>query len=151
MSKLGSKFRYMYDAAPQAALLANDGVAITATGNGPTHVLDHLGGYWNTSGELADNVFAVAVNVDAIDTTTGDETYTVELEFGSAGYAQSVKPHKATIKGPGQYVFLVDIQTIQQSLGANALNEFRVVLTLAGTTPSITAKAFLAGQVIDGL
>jgi hypothetical protein len=151
MSKFASKYRYIYDAAPQAALAPNDGVAITATGNLATHVLDKVQGWWNNPQFPADNVFAVAINVEAADFTTGDETYTVELEFGDAGYAHSVKPHKATIKGVGQYVFNVDIPTIVQSLGAYALNEFRVVLTLAGTTPSITLKAFMAGEIIDGL
>jgi hypothetical protein len=149
MSKLGTKFRYMYDAAPAAALLANDGVAIAATANGPSHVLDKVEGYWNTNNELADQAFAVAVNVEALDHTTGDETYTIELEFGNAGYAASIKPAKLVVTQPGQYVFLVDIPTVQAQLAD--VNEFRVALTLAGTTPSITAKAWLAGEIIDGL
>jgi hypothetical protein len=151
MSKLGTKFRYMYDAAPAAELIAKDGAAHTATFNGPTKVLDVVGGYWNNAHELADQAFAVAVNVAALDATTGDETYTVELEFGDAGYAHSVKTHKIVVTKPGQYVFLVDVPTAKKALGVNALNEFRAVVTLAGTTPSITLNAWMAGQIIDGL
>lgn len=149
MSKLGSKFRYMYDAAPTAELIAKDGAVHAASFNGPSHVLDTVGGYWNNAHELADLAFAVAVNVTSLDRTTGDETYTIELEFGNAGYAASVKTHKIAVTKPGQYVFLVDIPTAQ-AIVAN-LNEFRVVATLAGTTPSITLNAWMAGEIIDGL
>jgi hypothetical protein len=111
----------------------------------------YVGGYWNTLGELADQAFAVAVNVTALDATTGDETYTIELEFGDAGYAHSQKLHKLVVPAPGQYVILVDIPTAKKVLGANKLNEFRAVVTVAGTTPSITLNAWMAGQIIDGL
>lgn len=148
MSKLKSKFRYMYDAAPASTLVAKDAVAKTASFNGSAIVLDELNGYWNNAGELADAVFAVAVNVTAMDTTTGDEAYTVELEFGPAGFATSVKSHKLTITKTGQYVILVDVDTLRAMKADGAA--IRLAGTLAGTTPSITLHAWLAGSVIAG-
>jgi len=68
MAKMNSKFKYMYDAAPAIALAANDGVAVTATANGTTYALDQLDGYWNVEDELADQTFAVVLNVEAAET-----------------------------------------------------------------------------------
>jgi hypothetical protein len=146
MSRMNSKFRYMYDAAPASALIAKDGAAHVATFNGTAIALDELDGYWNTN-ELADEVFAIAVNVTAIDHTTGDETYTVELEFGPAGFATSVKTSKLTIGAVGQYAILVDAATLR-AMKADG-NTIRLVGTLAGTTPSITLHAWIAGAIVD--
>jgi hypothetical protein len=146
MSKLNSRFRYMYDAAPAAALLPKDGVAKTASFDGPTITLDKLNGFWNVPSIAADTVFPVAINVTALDKTTGDETYTLELEFGTAGFAQTVRTHVLAVKATGQLVALVDIDTVTALLGARPA-VLRLKGTLAGTTPSITAHAFLAGNI----
>lgn len=144
MAKMNSPFKYMYDAAPEAAVVAKDHVAKTATFNGAAFTLDTLHGHW-TSGELADTTFPVVVNVEALDKTTGDETYTLELEFGPAGFGSSIKPQKLVVAAPGQYVFLVDIDTLKAV--KNDIAAFRLVGTLAGTTPSITLHAFIGGAI----
>lgn len=146
MAKMNGAFKYQYDAAPESALIPKDHAAHTATFNGTPIVLDVLSGFW-TNGELADMAFAVAVNVEAIDATTGDETYTLELEFGPVGFGTSSKTHKAIVKGPGQYAFLVDFDTVV-ALQANTA-AMRIAATLAGTTPSITMHAWIAGRILD--
>lgn len=150
MAKMNSKFRYMYDAAPTIALITKDGVAKTATFNGVTHTLDKLEGWWNTAGEIADTVFAIAINVDALDHTTGDETYTIALQVGDDGFTHSVTTQSIAVAAPGQYVLLVDMPTIVALLGAYKPTSLRLVATLAGTTPSFTGYAWMAGEIIDG-
>ncbi len=145
MAKMNSKFKYMYDAAPASQLIAKDGVAKTATFNSTVKALDLVDGHWNTT-ELADQTFAVVVNVASVDATTGDETYTVELEFGDADFAPAQKTHKMVVTKPGQYVFLVDLDTVR-ALVATAVN-MRVAVTLAGTTPIIVLNAYIAGAII---
>lgn len=146
MAKLKGHLKYMFDAAPASQLIVKDGVAKTASFNGPSIVLDELDGYWNTAGELADDTFAIAVNVTALDKTTGDEAYDVVLEFGPVGYATSIKTGKLTISSTGQYVILVDADTLRKQKADGAA--IRLVLTAAGTTPSITLHAWIAGHII---
>lgn len=145
MAKMNSKFKYMYDAAPASELIAKDGVAKTASFNGTVKVLDVVDGHWNTN-ELADQTFAVVVNVLALDATTGDETYTLELEFGDADFAPAQKTHKLVVSKPGQYVFLVEADTVRAAVPT--ADRFRIAATLAGTTPSITLHAFIGGQIL---
>lgn len=148
MAKMNSKYKYMYDAAPASELLAKDHAAKTATFNAPALTLDKVLGYWNkaNNGVLADTTFAVVVNVEAVDRTTGDETYAIELEFGPAGFGSSVKPYKLNVSAAGQYVILVDIDTVKAMKADTAA--MRLAFTLGGTTPSITAHAFVAGAII---
>lgn len=75
MAKLNSKFKFMYDAAPAITLLAKGDAAKVATFNGSAIVLDDLDGYWN-SGELADDILAVIVNVTALTASARTATMT---------------------------------------------------------------------------
>lgn len=145
MAKMNTKYRYMLDEAPAATLIAK-GAAKTASFNAPALTLDTVRGYWNDPHYLADTAFVVAVNVEAIDATTGDETYTIELEFGTAAFAASVTTHTLVVKGPGQYVMIVDAETVAAMLPA--VEAVRIAATLAGTSPSITLNAWLAGRPI---
>lgn len=147
MAKMKSKFKYMFDAAPESALITKDHVAKTASFTGNVLVLDKVGGYWNAAtNELADSTFAIAINVEAVDHTTGDETYTIDLEAGPVGFATSVKTGRVTVNGTGQYVILVDFDTLQ-AMKAD-IGAIRLSATLAGTTPSITAHAWVAGAIL---
>lgn len=149
MAKMNSQFKYMYDAAPSVALVAKDHQAHTGSFNGTAIILDKLGGYWNTNDarSLADTTFAIVLNVEAIDTTTGDETYTAAIEFGPVNFATSVKPNVVTIKRPGQYVMLVDADTV--AFMNNDVAAMRLAVTAGGTSPSITLHAFVGGAIIN--
>ena len=144
MSKMKSKFKYMFDAAPASQLIAKDEIAKTASFTGTAKVLDVLEGYW-TSGELADDVFAVAINVLAADLSS-DEEYVLNLEAGPVGFATSLVIGTVKIAGTGQYVILVDADTVKaQKADAAAI---RLVGDVSGTTPSITLHAWIAGRIV---
>lgn len=149
MAKMNSKHKYMYDAAPSIKLAPNDGVAVTADTNFVAYALDQLNGYWNTQGELADQTFAVVINVDDIDTTTGDETYVFSLQFGDAvgfGSGTAVTHRLAATASGQQLVALVDFDTVKAML--DDATHMRLQLDVTGTTPIITFKAFIAGAII---
>lgn len=147
MAKMNSKFKYMYDAAPAIALAAKGAAARTASFDGTTLALDKLEGYWNTEGELADQTFAVAINIDDAVTTAGDEVYTLGLEFGDdAAFTNAVTTHTAAVTGTGQIAFLVDVDTVRALL-ADA-SHMRLTGTLAGLAPSIELHAWIAGRII---
>lgn len=146
MAKMNSKFKYMFDAAPSITLEAKTAPARTADGNTSEIVLDQLDGHWNVLGELADQTFAVAVNVTALDQTTGDETYELSLVFGDEGFAESLVTHTLAVSAPGQYVFLVDVDTVRAAL--DVADRMRIALDVNGTTPSIDFHAWIAGAII---
>ncbi len=145
MAKMNSKFKYMFDAAPSITLEAKTAPARTADGNTATVVLDQLDGHWNPGVNLADQTFAVAVNVTALELGT-DEEYVLSLVFGDEGFASSVTTHTINVTGPGQYVFLVDIDTVVAAL-ADA-DRVRIAVDVTGTAPSIDFHAWIAGAII---
>lgn len=147
MAKMNSKFKYMYDAAPSVALRARGEAALTADGNSTAIALDKLDGYWNTEEELADQTFAVVVNVDAIDTTTGDEEYVLSLVFGDdAAFTNSASTHSLAVTETGQYVFLVDFDTV--SALVEGVSFMRIALDVTGTTPIINYYSWIGGAII---
>lgn len=145
MSKMNDKTKYLFDAAPAATLVAK-GAAKTASADGAAFALDQVEGYWN-DGELADNTIAVVVHVTALDTTTGDEAYEIDLEFGDdAAFTNATLTHTLAVSKAGQYVILVDVATVTRLL--DGASHMRVNLTAAGTTPSITFHAWLGGAIL---
>ena len=78
MAKMNSKFKYMFDAAPSVQLIERDEVAKTATFNSDPYILDQLDGYWNTEGELADQTFALVVNVTEVEASASTGTFTLD-------------------------------------------------------------------------
>lgn len=145
MAKLKSNFKYMLDAAPAITFRDAAAAAFTADGNTAAITLDEVGGYWNTN-ELADSTFAVVINVSALDETTGDETYKINLEAGPVGFASSVVVGTVTVTETGQHVILVDVDTIRKSKADAAA--LRLAVDVAGTTPSIDFVAFIGGAII---
>jgi hypothetical protein len=127
MSKLGTKFRYMYDAAPEAALRAKGQADITASATSPEFALGKVGGYWNNAGELADQMFAVVVNVTLVDP---DGTYDIELQAGPAGFATNkVVAALRGVTKPGQYVLFVDTLTLRALKSDAAAIRLNTVVT----------------------
>lgn len=145
MAKLKSNFKYMLDAAPAITFRDGAAAAITADANTAAITLDTVEGYWN-NGELADSTFAVAINVAELDETTGDETYVINLVAGPVGFATSVVVGTVTVTETGQYVILVDADTIRKSKADAAA--LRLAVDVTGTTPSIKFTAWVAGAII---
>lgn len=145
MAKMNSKFKYMFDAAPSVSLLGQSDAAHTASFVGTTLTLDKLDGYWNQPiPPLADQTFAIVINVTAVDHTTGDETYKLDLVASSNGFtAKTVVGTIGAIPATGQYVILIDADTMAQVVAG--VTAIRIEGTLAGTTPSIAAFAWMTG------
>lgn len=147
MAIMKSKFKYMLDEAPSITLRAKSAAAITSTANSTVYALDQLDGYWNNQEELADQTFAVVVNVDALDFADDDETYTLTLVFGNdASFTANVTTHTLAVTSTGQHVLLVDLDTVRMLLPD--ATHMRITATLAGTTPSLDYHAYIAGQII---
>lgn len=147
MSKLHSKFQYMYDAAPAASLRAKGLAAVTATTALDGLNLDALNGYWNTDGELADKTLAVVVNVTDVDP---DGTYDIELQAGPVGFASNkVIGVLKGITAEGQYVLLVDVATAQALKADTEALRLNVVVTdtdgAGAGVPGIAFHSWIAG------
>lgn len=71
------------------------------------------------------------------------ETYTLDLVAGPAGFATSVAIGKLTVSEVGQYVILVDIDTLR--LSKPDATAIRLVGTLNGAQPRLTAHAWITG------
>lgn len=143
MANMNTSHRYIYDAAPATLFRARTAAAATADGNSNVVTLDKLEGYWNTAGELADETLAVVINVTDVDTTTGDETYSLTLQAvdSSGSVLGNVTLGGFVVPGIGQYVLLLDVPTIQSI--QSGLSGLRLALDVGGTTPSITYHAWL--------
>lgn len=76
MAKMNSPFKYMFDAAPSVRLIARDLTPKVASFNSAAVALDKLEGHW-TSGELADQTFAVVVNVTDLNVSASVGTFTL--------------------------------------------------------------------------
>jgi hypothetical protein len=147
MAKMNSKFKYMFDAAPAITLKAKADAAITSTADSAIYELEQLDGYWNTGEELADQTFAVVVNVDDFDVADADETYVLTLVFGNdASFTASTTTHTLTVAATGQHVLLVDLDTVRALL--SDATHMKITATLAGTTPSLDYHAYIAGAII---
>lgn len=146
MSKMNSNFKYMLDAAPAITFRAAAEAALTADGNTAAITLDKVLGYWNQNNVLADATFAVVVNVSTLDKTTGDETYTLNLEAGPVGFATSLVVGTLKVSSTGQHVILVDIDTVKKMKADAAA--LRIAVDVAGTTPIIDFVAFIGGAII---
>lgn len=144
MAQMHSKFQYMYDAAASVSLRAKSAAALTSDTTLTALTLDALEGYWNTNNELADKTFAVVVNVSAL-TTGGGETYKLDLQAGPVGFGSNVViASLPSITATGQYVMLVDVQTVK-ALKSDAA-AIRLVLDVgASGSPSIDFYSWVSG------
>lgn len=130
-----------------AALILRDSYAQTATGvsqvGGSARTLD-LG-----SGRVDSRVI---LDVDAIDASSGDEAYTLTLEgSNSSTFASGIVALASTVLGDSS----VNLGSADDAVGRYEMpftNEqngtiyryVRLNVTIAGTTPSLTARAFVA-------
>ena len=142
MTIMNSRFRYMYDANPLIQFRPRNSGPVTATGDAPNVLtMDTLTGYW-TSGELADQAFAVVANVTAVKTSVGDETYKLDLVTSGGAIIATTK-----VKVAGQYILFVDVRTAHQADPTFA--NMKLTATLAGTLPSFDYFAWLGKHLDD--
>lgn len=141
-----SAVRHQYDA--QLALQAVGSVAITATAATSALDLYEITGspYGALNGRNGIGSFDLVLYVAALDHTTGDETYTVQIVVtNEAAQATVVESFALTIANIGQVLaFPLQPATLADFAGDAASVHLNVVL--GGTTPSLTYWAFLAPQ-----
>jgi hypothetical protein len=149
MAKMNSQFKYMYDAAPSISLVPKDHVAKTADFTGTAIILDTVQGYWNAgtaanSRSLADTTFAVVINVEEFDGAEADAAV-LTLEFGPVGFESAITVGTVTVNKAGQYVILVDADTVKFQKPDVAAMRLKGDLAAAG---SVTLHAFIGGAII---
>lgn len=134
-----SEVNYIYDA--EMDFRAPGSAAVTATTTfGPLKLDKMTSGRGMLKNKLGAEGYDVVIAVSALDTTTGDETYTFSVEVGAAG-AAATKVGEVKVTKKGQTVLKLDAHTIEK-LDADRV-DIELVATLAGTTPSITFAAWL--------
>lgn len=135
-----SEVNFIYDAenafrAPGLAALTTSGVV----GVKPLDKLVNLRPSFQRN-KLGAEGYKIVIVVEALDRTTGDETYTLVAEVGAAG-SPATKVGEVAVNGRGQFVLALDSATIEK-LDANR-EVLELNLAVAGTTPSITFSAWL--------
>lgn len=111
-------------------------IGITATNVAGVITLTNTRG---TGGTITEAVSTISTTPFA----GNDESYLLELEAGPVGFATSAIFGSIAVKTPGQYVILLDIDTVK-AVKADAA-AIRIKGTLAGAAPSITAYSWIAG------
>lgn len=128
----------IYDAGASVLLKADGSAAITSTASTSAVDFDMSAG----------GTFAVAVNVEALDATTGDETYTISVVGQDSAGANDVTLATFPVVATGEHLFALDAGTVVKQAGASVAKVL-LTATLAGTTPSLTYSAWI--QPVRGL
>jgi hypothetical protein len=134
--KMNSRFRQMFDAAADTLFRGRAAADVVATADSAVVNIDKLTGYWTDGNELADQLFPVIVNALKVDRTTGDETYKIDVVTNNGVVVGTAK-----ITGVGQYVILVDADTLH--LSDPTATSIKLTATLGGTTPILNYAAWL--------
>lgn len=114
----------------------NGDIAISATSAGAVITLtNHLG----TGGSITEAETTITTTAFA----GNNETYSLAVQFGPAGFGSSVTLATLSITKPGQYIVPIDVDTVKALKGD--ATQVRIAGTLAGVAPSITAYSWIAG------
>lgn len=136
-----SKVKHIRDSDPAVEFRAPTAAAITATGATGELSLNKLtAAYWQ-NGELPWSTIAVQVVVTELDRTTGDETYTLNVQADVTGFATPVVVASATVSEVGAYVLAFDADTVAKLEPTGT--HLRINAVLAGTTPILKYHAWL--------
>lgn len=139
-----SKIRHQYDAL--LALKAPASAAIVATGDSNDVSLYRIeNGRGDIEGRYGIGSFDCVVYVNAMDATTGTETYTLSFVTVDENGANPVVHEVVTLTAgqvgePLVYAFHPATLKVKDADAA----KFRITATLGGATPSLTYYAFLA-------
>lgn len=142
-----SRVKQIVDKASQATLRDVASGAITSTTTETALSLNELrAAYWQNY-EIPHGVFAVSVNVTALDLSSGDETYTVSLLVDDVSGMNNnpVAVDSFPVKVAGVYTRYINSMDIPNlDADHDGLGKWIAVkATLAGTTPSFTYGAWL--------
>lgn len=144
MTVKASANRFSFDGA--TVLRAEGSADVTATDSSKALPLDVLSSYW-ASGELASNhQFAIVVQVEKLDKTTGDETYEFAVEVDSSeSFGSAAVVTKRSFNSTGKHVFVLSREEIVSAKNGAAF--LRIKATLGGTTPIVAYSAYTSPVV----
>lgn len=149
MGVTASRVKEQFDAASSVTLRNVSSGAVTSTTTETGITLNELRtAYWHNY-EVPNGVMEIAVHVTALDTTSGDETYTISLLVddvtGLNNSPVAIDAFPVTATGVyTRYINSADIPNLDSD--HNGTGKYLAVkATLAGTTPSITYGAWIAG------
>lgn len=157
-----SKLKHQYDALLALRALSARATPVTASGQGGGFVdLHHIaagngtyagtpglpGALGDVAGLFGQRPFDVVIMVDTIDTTTGDETYTLKLQAVDKNKANPVDVPAGAVQVTaglvGEYI-VVKVHPETLKLAAPNAAYLQIAHVLAGTTPILTYFAFAA-------
>jgi hypothetical protein len=143
-----SQFEGSFDAATQL----KDPGAVTATGNATVAAVARVLDFGTAAGRIAHTMGWLVVDVAAIDGTTGDEAYSIEVQLAAdVAFTTGVVTKCAVLMGdqtasgaPDDYATgRIKVGVDNEHKGT--LKRFmRLRHVLAGTTPSINYQAYLS-------
>lgn len=143
-----TRARALYDADSSVTLRSSTS-AITSTTTDTAISLNELDtAYWHDGNEIPYGLIEVAVAVTAIDVSSGDETYTIELLVDDTSNMSDTPRVVSTraIRSTGFYTMYIESKDIplldSDTSGTDKWMAIRA--TLAGTTPSLTYTAWLS-------
>lgn len=156
-----SKIKHMYDALLALRSLTDRATPVTSTAagggfvdlhrllsdNSVTPVAGRPGALGDLIGKFGQTPFDVVIYVDAIDTNSGTETYTLALQSVDANKANPVAVIGGSVTVTSGLVgepIVLKIDPANLLLSDPAARYLRINATLAGATPSITYYAFAA-------
>lgn len=119
--------------------------AVTSDGASTNYIsLDKLSAYWNSAGDIAAHQqFDIAVYVSAIDFSSTDETYDMQVQCDSASNFPSASVvERLSILATGWYHFGITREMLKKVESDPAY--LRLYVDVDGTTPSITYVAYVA-------
>ncbi len=143
-----SKVRHGVDAEPSVVLRALAGGNITASAAETAKALPILNtAFWHNNDVAFENE-AIVIHVTALDKTTGDETYEIQVQVDTdqpfAG-SNFVIVGRLAVTTTGVFVINLDGPTIKTLLLGGAF--IRVAAVLAGTTPILNYEAWVAPSI----
>lgn len=138
----------LYDAEASATLRSSTS-AITSTTTDTAISLNELDtAFWHDGNEIPYGLMEISIAVTALDLTTGDETYTIEVLVDDTSDMSNTPRTVATlaVRAVGFYKVFVDSKNIPllDSDTSGADKWMAIKATLAGTTPSLTYNAWLS-------
>ncbi len=140
-----SAVTYIYDddssfRAPGSVAITADGA--TVVGALPLDKLDKSRG--DQLDKLGAEAYAVVIVISDMDTGDGDETYTFDVQVGATGAAATVVGSVVVTSAIGQWVILLDAETIEKLDSDHEEIELNLVIDDgAANTASITFAAWL--------
>jgi hypothetical protein len=118
---------------------------VTAATNSGAYVLPRDDSYWGFD-IITDHEMAVVIEVESVDTTTGDETYTFSVVVDdSAAFSSASTIVSKAFTAAGTYVLPITREQINKA--DSTATHLRVQLAVAGTTPICAFNVRLAPLV----